>query len=100
MHTQVLLREGVEVNHSSEVVCLTALMAATLCGHEGIVSQLIESGAEVNARLRTTRWTALMLAALNNHLHIVELLLKHGADKEVWRGGRKSEAGLCGLLGL
>ena len=47
---------------------LTALMAASQCGHDAIVTQLISAGSLVNAHLKTTKWTAIMLAVLNNQV--------------------------------
>ena len=47
---------------------LTALMAASQCGHDTIVTQLITTGSLVNAHLKTTKWTAVMLAVLNNQV--------------------------------
>ena len=64
----MLLEEGAEVNKKDEVESLTALMAASQCGHDTIVTQLITSGSLVNAHLKTTKWTAVMLAVLNNQV--------------------------------
>ena len=64
----MLLEEGAEVNKEDEVESLTALMAASQCGHDTIVTQLITSGSLVNAHLKTTKWTAVMLAVLNNQV--------------------------------
>ena len=64
----MLLEEGAEVNKEEEVKSLTALMAASQCGHDAIVTQLTSCGSLVNAHLKTTKWTAIMLAVLNNQV--------------------------------
>jgi len=65
---QVLLSEGAEVNRREKVESLTPLMAASQCGHDAIVTQLISSGSFVNAHIKATGWTAIMLAVLNNQV--------------------------------
>ena len=47
---------------------MTALMAASQCGHVEVVRELLRNGAQVDVKLAATRWTALMLACLNNRV--------------------------------
>ena len=60
-----------EVQKSGEELVsgtLTPLMAASQCGHVGVVRELLGSDASIDVKLQATGWTALMLASLNNRV--------------------------------
>ena len=57
----------------------TALMLASLNGHDTIVEQLIQAGADVNTQ-NNYGGTALMAASAHGHDTVVEQLLQAGAD--------------------
>ena len=58
-----------------------ALHLASLCGHNSIVSALINAGCELNAKGHYNR-TALIYASQEGHLTSVETLLTAGCDME------------------
>ena len=57
----------------------TALMLASLNGHQQVVELLLKQHADINTQ-NEGGWTALMIASLNGHHQIVELLVKEHAD--------------------
>jgi ankyrin repeat protein len=58
---------------------VTALLEATVGGHQETVEALIQAGADVGART-DTGWTALIGASSLGHSGIVRVLLEAGAD--------------------
>ena len=74
-----MIKEGIDVNEEQNELGVTALMMASVNGHEEIVRMLIGNGAEVD-KARETGATALMLASELGHESIVEMLLEKGAE--------------------
>jgi len=70
------LRENV---NTAGVAGDTALMTASLNGHDAIVARLIEAGADVNQARTNDGTTALMMASQNGHEAIAARLIKAGA---------------------
>ena len=58
----------------------TALHAAAMEGHTGVVEALLEKGAEVGATTRIGAYTPLHLASRGGHGSVVRALLEKGAD--------------------
>jgi len=75
-----LLDRGEDAN-AKTFLGFTALMLATLLGHEANVRRLIQHDATVNDI--GPEGTALMVASSNGHIKIVCLLLEHGADVNI-----------------
>ena len=57
----------------------TALLCASVAGHEKVVNVLLESKAD-SEHYNDRGLTALMQAAMENHVAVVLSLLKHGAN--------------------
>jgi len=57
---------------------ITALTAASDCGHFDTVKYLIQHGASVNQTI-LNGWTPLAYAASQGHIQIVKCLIKYGA---------------------
>ncbi|KAJ5638686.1 hypothetical protein N7528_001076 [Penicillium herquei] len=96
------LDKGAMVNaHDSEGQ--TALIIATLYGHEEVVALLLDYKAKTELKNRNGE-TALFVAVTKGHENIIKLLLLHGADPD----GSNSKAGksplaeaiLCGNVGF
>nr|CCA17573.1 conserved hypothetical protein [Albugo laibachii Nc14] len=80
MCLKLLIRKGARVNLSTQRTRgTTALHAAARCGHDEIVSTLIEAGAGLDIQSPNAT-TALMEAARAGHLGCVRLLVNAGAD--------------------
>ncbi len=75
-----LLDRGEDAN-AKTFLGFTALMLASLLGHEANVRRLIQHDATVNDI--GPEGTALMVASSNGHIKIVCLLLKHGSDVNI-----------------
>ena len=58
----------------------SCLWAASLCGHEGAVKELLESGMDVDKANTVDKSTPLIMAALQGHEGVVDQLLKAKAD--------------------
>ena len=54
---------------------ITALMVASLLGHEAVVRLLLEWGSDVNFCQKTSGWGALMLATLSGKVGVMLLLI-------------------------
>ena len=50
----MLLKQGAKVASSEVASSLTPLMAASQCGHEDVVSELVRGGGNVNTKLKAT----------------------------------------------
>ena len=77
-----LITDGFVDANSSNSNGQTALMAASLEGHERIVRFLLKNGANPD-RQNKLEFTALMMASLKGHANVVEELLEHGADSDI-----------------
>jgi ankyrin repeat protein len=77
-----LLQQKANVNATSNVSGVTALILAATAGHEQIVDALLEAGAAPNT---TDQYgsTALMYAASKGHAGIVNILLQRNADVNI-----------------
>jgi len=80
------LKEGAKVNAQEEECCEdghagfgTALVSASLSGHEEVVRLLLSRGANVHARGDYAA-DPLQAASLHGHTQVVQLLLENGAD--------------------
>ena len=71
---RVLLDHGADVN-AHDILCGTALQAASSEDHDRVVRMLLDHGADVNAG------SALQAASSNGHDRVVQLLLKYGAKE-------------------
>jgi ankyrin repeat protein len=80
-----LLEEGANVNAKRENG-MTALMGASLAGHQEVVELLLAKGAEVDAKVyffgRSGGATAYDLASQKEHRDIMKLLIRAGAFHE------------------
>ncbi|KAG7263745.1 hypothetical protein CRUP_012273 [Coryphaenoides rupestris] len=82
-HTHVvkLLLEGGAYG-GREFMDITALLVASLHGHEAALRQLLEWGSDVNFSQKTTGWGALMLATLSGKVGVAQQLVERGADPD------------------
>ncbi|CAL8311970.1 unnamed protein product [Merluccius merluccius] len=77
--------EGVSIGSGSsgrEFMDVTALLVASLHGHEAAVRLLQEWGSDVNFSQKTTGWGALMLATLSGKVGVAQQLVERGADPD------------------
>uniref|UniRef100_A0A8C5BR85 SAM domain-containing protein n=1 Tax=Gadus morhua TaxID=8049 RepID=A0A8C5BR85_GADMO len=66
-----------------EFMDITALLVASLQGHEAAVRLLLEWGADVNFSQKTTGWAALMLSTLSGKsVGVAQQLVERGADPD------------------
>ena len=73
-----LLEKGANVNHRSKNG-VTALIFASLGGHEGVAKILLAKGAKVDSKT-VSGVTALMSASLSGHEDVVKMLVAKGAN--------------------
>lgn len=78
---ELALNAGANVNAVNEHG-LTALMAASLGGHNKIAELLVSKGADINAKTGDGN-TALLMALGNSHPESAKLLISKGADVNV-----------------
>ena len=64
------------INARNELTGMTALMLASLAGHNDVVALLLHYGAEINSTCVNGN-TALMLASYRGHEKVIKLLRKH-----------------------
>uniref|UniRef100_A0A8C5F6I0 SAM domain-containing protein n=1 Tax=Gadus morhua TaxID=8049 RepID=A0A8C5F6I0_GADMO len=77
--------EGVSIGNEihQEFMDITALLVASLQGHEAAVRLLLEWGADVNFSQKTTGWAALMLSTLSGKsVGVAQQLVERGADPD------------------
>ena len=79
---RALLEKGTDIDHQSRHG-VTALISASLKGHEEIVQALLARGAEVNHQAHSNGITALISASQLGHEWIVQALLAKGANVEL-----------------
>lgn len=73
-----MLSEHIDVNDKS-IDGYTALMWASINGHNDVIKFLMEKGANINAKNKYGK-TALMLASINLNTNTAKILLSLGAD--------------------
>ncbi|CAL8293270.1 unnamed protein product [Lota lota] len=77
--------EGVSIGsgRGREFMDITALLVASLHGHEATVRLLLEWGSDVNFSQKTTGWGALMLSTLSGKsVGVAQQLVERGADPD------------------
>jgi ankyrin repeat protein len=73
------INSGIDINtHHPDAG--SALMAASLQGHQAMVDTLLELGAAVDQQHGSTQMSPLHMAAANGHVDVVALLLNSGAS--------------------
>jgi ankyrin repeat protein len=76
----LIIEEGASVDARSRSG-YTALMLASLNGHNATVKQLLEKGANINFQEASHRFTPLAFAIASGNVETVRLLLENGANK-------------------
>jgi uncharacterized protein len=97
--TDILLREGVNVNRQVSKEGQTPLMWAAQHGDDRLSIRLIQAGAKLNLQQRATRRTALHWAVTNDQASVVDLLLRRGANRNLRDGNRRTPLELARKLG-
>ena len=80
---RLLLRVGVNANHSDRFLRSRPLHFACIKGNLSIVELLLENGADIDAIVERLNCTALDIAVLHKKTSITKLLLKNGCKTNV-----------------
>lgn len=88
-----LIKSGADVNAKDDEG-KTALMWASMYGHNDMIKFLIKNGADVNAKDNNGN-TALMFASKYGHDDIVKLLTEAGADANIKNNEGKTAADIA-----
>jgi ankyrin repeat protein len=75
----MFISEGININ-ACDNEGQSALMRASLFGHNEMVRLLLDKGADIQIRNKETQSTALMEAVAGNHADVIRLLAQNGAD--------------------
>ena len=76
---KMFISEGININ-ACDNEGQSALMRASLFGHNEMVRLLLDKGADIKIRNKETQSTALMEAVAGNHADVIRLLAQNGAD--------------------